>query len=228
MWNDYADRLSGNKNVICVDLLGQGETDCLGYVHSMHEHAKAVKCVLDAEAIENCIVIGHSMGGYIALELAESHPEMIQGLVLFHSTAFADTDERKADRERVTRLVQRSKTVYIKTVIPSLFADETRDGLKTEIDQLAQIADGFSEQGIIANIRGMMERPSRANVLRNGAFPKLIIHGEFDAVISADDIKEQSALNENISLKVVTGIGHMGHLEAPEKCLKLISDFCKN
>lgn len=228
MWNNYAEKLSKTKNVICVDLLGQGETECLGYVHSMHEHAKAVKCVLNAEAIENCIVVGHSMGGYVALELADLHPEMIKGLVLFHSTAFADTDERKAERERVTQLVQRNKTVYIKAVIPSLFADETKGQLTTEIEQLAEIADGFSEHGITANIRGMMERPARVNVLQNGGFPKLIIQGEFDAVISADDIKEQSALNENISLKVVTGIGHMGHLEAPENCLELISDFCKN
>lgn len=228
MWDAYVEVLSKDFNVICVDLLGQGETDSIGYVHSMEEHAKAVKAVLDAEGIENYMVIGHSMGGYVALALAELYPETIDRLVLFHSTSYPDSDERKLDRERVINLVQRNKSIYVKTVIPSLFADETREGLTKEIQQTIDVATGFSEQGIIANIRGMMERPSRESVLRDGDFPKLIVHGNLDPVISTEDMQKQAALNDNISLKVVDGIGHMGHLEASDVCLQLITDFCNN
>lgn len=227
MWSQFANSLSNDFNILTIDLLGQGETDSLGYVHSISAQAKAVKAVLQKEGIESCLIVGHSMGGYIALELAHQQPEMVMGLILFHSTAYSDSEDRKRDRERVIRLVQRSKDVYIRAVVPSLFSDDTRDELSTEIQDLVETANGFTEQGIIANIRGMMDREPRENVLKNAAFNKLIIHGEFDSVISTEHIMAQAELNNNIELATVDGIGHMGHLEAPETCLHLISEFCK-
>ena len=225
MWNNYSNELSQSNNVICVDLLGQGQSDCLGYIHSMADQAEAVKTVLDAEKVQTCFIVGHSMGGYIALELARLNPEIITGLVLFHSTAYPDTEGKKVDRERVISLAQRNKGVYVKAVIPALFAESTMEGLRDEIAEVSQIALGFSLQGIVANIRGMMQRESRVDVLRNADFPKLIIHGNQDGVIPNEDIEEQSKLNNNITLKVVEDIGHMGHLEAPEKCLEPIKEF---
>lgn len=228
MWNDYAEKLSSNFKVISIDLLGQGETGNVGYVHSMEEHAAAVALVLFTENTDTCTVIGHSMGGYVALSLAEKHPQLLDGLILFHSTAYPDSEEKKKDRLRVIELAQRNKKIYIQAVIPSLFAEKTRDAHKQEIDHLITVATAFTLQGIIANIRGMMERADRSDVLKNGSFRKLIIHGELDSVISLSDVKQLAELSNSISLEVVSQIGHMGHLEAPEKCLALISDFCKN
>ena len=228
MWADFVKTFSLQFRVISVDLLGQGESGCSGYVHSMHDHAQAVNAVLEAEEVDNFHVIGHSMGGYVALELASAYPEKIKTLTLFHSTAFADSEERKKDRVRVIALAHRNKEVYIKTVIPSLFAEETREMLRSEINELVETAIGFSEQGIIANIRGMMERSSLEHVLQNATFPKLIIHGSLDPVIKTEDIQALAKLNENVSLAQINGIGHMGYLEAPEKCLEILMDFCKN
>lgn len=228
MWNDYAEKLSSECTIVSIDLLGQGESGSTGYIHSMEEQATAVATVLCAENVEKCTIIGHSMGGYVALELAKEQPDLIEGLALFHSTAYADSDERKNDRERVIGLVQRGKRIYINAVIPALFAEDLRKDLKPEIDRLMVIANGFSDQGIIANIRGMMQRPDRTDVLKNGMFRKMIIHGELDSVISLDDVKKLAALDNGIQLEIVNNIGHMGHLEASEKCFELIWDFCKN
>lgn len=228
MWNNYADELSKNYNVIAVDLLGQGETGSIGYVHSMEDHAAAVAAVLDTETVESFTVVGHSMGGYVALALAELLPAKIQKLVLFHSTAYPDSEERKKDRERVIDLVKRNKGVYVRTVIPSLFAEHSRTELKDEIQDIIDIANGFTEQGIVANIRGMMERKDRSAILKSISFPKLILHGELDSVIPTESVEKLAALNSNISLQVVSNIGHMGHLEAPEKCLRILSDFIAN
>ena len=228
MWDSYAAKLSSQFNVISIDLLGQGESGSTGYVHSMEEQAAAVATVLFTECIEKCTIIGHSMGGYVALTLAEKQPDLVEGLVLFHSTAFPDSEDRKKDRERVISLVQRSKRVYINAVIPSLFAEELHDDLKPEIERLINIANGFSDQGIIANIRGMMERADRNSVLKNGSFRKMIVQGELDSVISIDDAKKMAEFDSNILLEIVRNISHMGHLEAPEKCFELISKFCKN
>jgi pimeloyl-ACP methyl ester carboxylesterase len=228
MWVNYAEQLSLEFEVIYIDLLGQGESGSTGYIHSMEEQAAAVAAVLLTENMERCNVIGHSMGGYVALALAEKQPDLVGGVTLFHSTAFPDAEERKKNRERVISLVQRGKRIYINAVIPSLFAENLRDDLKPEIDRLMEIANGFSDQGIIANIRGMMERKDRIEGLKNGVFKKMIVHGELDTVISIDDAKNMAALNRNIQLEVVENISHMGHLEAPEKCFELIYNFCKN
>ena len=225
MWDGYAEALAKHYTVICVDLLGQGETGCLGYVHTMHDHTEAVGAVLNAEGVNDFKVVGHSMGGYVALELAHMYPERINALVLFHSTAYEDSQTRKLDRERVIELVKRNKSIYVKTVIPSLFADGNRDNLNENINELAEIAQSFTDQGIIANIRGMMERHPRLDVLRSSLFEKLLLHGELDSVIPTSDMEKLAVLNENIDLEIVNGIGHMGHLEAPEKCLGIILEF---
>ena len=228
MWTEFVSELQHDFNIITPDLLGQGETGNIGYVHSMEEMANAVSEVLNAENINKYTVVGHSMGGYVALALAELNPEKVSGLVLLHSTANADSDERKKDRERVIDLVKRNKAVYIKTVIPSLFADGWRIKLKSGIQALIETAYSYSDQGIIANIRGMMDRKSRSNVLASDEFPSLIIHGELDPIIPTSDIKALANSNENVSLVILAGVGHMGHLEATDKCLKAITSFCKN
>lgn len=228
MWNDYAEKLSSEFEVISIDLLGQGESGNVGYAHSIEEHAAAVAAVLYTECIEKCTVIGHSMGGYVALALAEKQPDLIDGFSLFHSSTYPDSEDKKKDRERVIGLVQRNKGVYVNAAIPSLFAEDSRLRLKDEIQSVIDIANGFSDQGIIANIRGMKDRKDRTEILKDGKFRKLIIHGELDSVISIDDVKEIAALSNDIQLQMVKNISHMGHLEAPETCYELIADFCKS
>ncbi len=228
MWNDYAAKLGSEFNVITIDLLGQGESGNVGYAHSMHEHAAAVAAVLATEGVEHCTIIGHSMGGYVALAVAENFPNLVAALLLFHSTAYPDPEEKKLDRQRVIALIQRNKAVYVSAAIPSLFAEHSRLALKAEINELVTIASGFSDQGIIANVRGMMERKDQTETLRNGTFRKRIIHGELDPVISTDDLRSIAALANDISLITVPNIGHMGHLEASDECFDHIYHFCKN
>lgn len=226
MWHAYAEKLASDHRVLCIDLLGHGATGCLGYVHSMEHQADAVLAVLAQEKIDHCTIVGHSMGGYVALALAERAPERIAKLMLFHSTSYPDSDEKKKDRERVIGLVQRNKEVYVKAAIPSLFAEHNRDRLSGAIDSLVATASSFSQQGIIANLRGMMGRTDRSSILQNGTFSKCIIHGELDPVISTDHILNQAALDPNIRFEMIPNIGHMGHLEAPEASFNLINDFC--
>jgi hypothetical protein len=94
-----------------------------------------------------------------------------------------------------------------------------------EIEQLMEIANGFSDQGIIANIRGMMERKDRTEGLKSGVFRKMIVQGELDTVISIDDAEKMAALNSNIQLEIVEnvttpalygGFGHEGNRDSRE------------
>jgi pimeloyl-ACP methyl ester carboxylesterase len=99
MWDNYIAPFAKKNRVITIDLLGHGETECLGYVHSMEDNANAVHAVLRVLRIRKAIFVGHSMGGYVALAFAELYPDSIKGLVLLNSTAKAD-DERKLNRDQ--------------------------------------------------------------------------------------------------------------------------------
>lgn len=228
MWQSLELKLRSEFRVISIDLLGHGETSSLGYVHEMEDQAEIVAQVINTEEVTDVVLVGHSMGGYVALAFAEKYAHKIDGLVLFHSTAYPDSEEKKKDRLRVVELVQRNKQVYVNAAIPTLFAETTRNSHRSDIEHLTTVANTFTQQGIIANIRGMMTRKGRSDVLKKGQFRKLIVHGDLDSVIRTEDIKKLSELNSEIELKIIEGIGHMGHLEAKEECFSLIYEFCRN
>jgi len=227
MWDDLIKRLTG-YSIVAVDLLGQGETGNVGYVHSMEAHAEAVAKVLEAENVSHCTVIGHSMGGYVALALAELEPQLINGLVLLHSTASADSEDKQIDRERVIALVKRNMRVYVQAVIPTLFAESNRDKHKQDILNLVNVASGFTQQGIIANIRGMMERKDQSAILKAGSFQKLLIHGVQDPVLNTEEIIAFGQLDASVEVVCIENAGHMGHLETPEFVFSAVSNFCQN
>ena len=95
MWNRIVKPLAKSHRIICLDLMGHGKTDNLGYIHGMEQQAQMLKFLLVELKVSQCTIVGHSMGGYIALAFAELFPEMMLGLCLMNSTSFADTEEKK-------------------------------------------------------------------------------------------------------------------------------------
>lgn len=223
----YQDTFSAHCRTIIIDLPGHGASGTLGYVHTMDTMAHAVHAVLSHLQIEACVMIGHSMGGYVTLAFAAHYPAMLQGFGLFHSFAAADSDQKKLDRQRTIDLVMRSSATMIEAAIPSLFAAAQRDTLQDAISILVENAKAYTPQGIVANIRGLMARPDRAEVLRTTALPVLIIHGLEDPVIATDVMRNQAKLPQHITYAELDGIGHMGYLEAPDICAAHILTFAK-
>ena len=136
MWKDLAPKLAEKNRVISIDLLGHGDSDCLGYVHSMEENAEIVKAVLSNLKIRKTIIIGHSMGGYVALALAELYPQFIKGLVLLNSTAKEDSEERKLNRDRAIKAVKQNYINFVRMSIVNLFSENNRDRLENEIEKV--------------------------------------------------------------------------------------------
>ena len=127
MWDAFVPEFSKKHRVITIDLLGHGETECLGYVHSMEDNADVVHAVLTELRIRKAVFVGHSMGGYIALAFAELYPDNVKGLVLLNSTSRADSDERKLNRDRAIKAVKQSFTNFISLSIANLFSEENRE-----------------------------------------------------------------------------------------------------
>ena len=221
MWQELTLAWSQKFRVIAIDLLGHGDSDCLGYVHTMEDQAMMVQAVLSHLKIRRIHLVGHSMGGYVALAFAEMYPNYIKSLVLQNSTSLADSDERKKNRLRAIKAVKQNAAGFIRLAVSNLFALENHEILANEIENARNEAVKTPLQGVIAALEGMRERKDRTFVLQNASFPKLVILGKKDAVL---DFESNQNIVDAADLVVLDG-GHMSHLENKNELAHLILEF---
>ena len=226
MWKAITPHFSKKYRIIKIDLLGHGKSDCLGYIHSMELFASTINAVLKHLRIRKCILIGHSLGGYVALAFAEQHPQKIKGLCLLNSTSNADDDERKALRARANTMVQQNFTNMVKMSFANLFGPKSRELYKSEIDLGIQEALKTPIQGYIAANEGMRLRPNRNHILSDNSFKKLIVVGKKDPVLNyRAAILEAQKTNSKI---VLFENGHMSHIENRESVITTLRDFTQS
>ena len=225
MWDAVADVLTKTNRVICVDLLGHGQTGCLGYVHSMETMAAAVQAVLNHLKIRKSIFVGHSLGGYVALAFAEVNPDSVKGLCLMNSTARADTEERKDLRDRAIDVVKRDYKNVVKNSISNLFRPKNRRLFREEIRRVKKDALQTPLQGYIAAQEGMKIRNDREVLLHFSPYKKMMILGKKDPVLSFDDLLEQVQQTE-VEV-VVFPDGHMSHIENKEALIVALQGFVR-
>lgn len=226
MWKDYVDLFSEKYRVITIDLLGHGESECLGYVHEMEDNAKAVNEVLEHLKIENAVILGHSMGGYVGLAFAELYPEKIQKLVLQNSTSKEDSPEKKLNRTRAIKAVKQNYVSFVSLAIANLFSEINRERLVNEIEKVKTEALKTPLQGIIASLEGMKIRKDRENILKRNLFPVLLILGKKDPVLNYDESLSQI---ENTNVKLVSfEDGHMSHIENKAELKTILLEFFSN
>jgi len=217
MWENVIPALEKNYQVITIDLLGHGNTERLGYIHTMEEMAQTVSYVLDHLQIGKASFLGHSMGGYVALAFAELFPTRIQKLLLLNSTPLADSPERVDNRNRAIRLIKQNKDAFISMAITNLFGKESREQLKEKIKALVKEAQQLPTENIVAAMEGLKTRKDRTSVLKNFTGEKIFLAGEEDEIVPLESL-QQLAKETNTQLKTFKG-GHMTHLEANEELL---------
>lgn len=225
MWNYLAPVLEKKNRVVCIDLLGHGQTDCLGYVHTMEDMADAVHHVLTELKIRKAVLVGHSMGGYVALAFAELYPEFMKGLVLLNSTSRADSDERIANRTRAIKAVKQNYVAAVRMSIANLFSEENREKLIEQIEWVREEALQTPLQGIIAAQEGMKLRKDREVILHFAPYPIMLILGKKDPVLNYEENLEQI---EGTQVQLVTfNDGHMSHLENQAELETIILGYLK-
>lgn len=225
IWEDFAQELSAQYRIFTIDLPGHGGSAVLAEEHSMELMAEEVKNILEIEGIQKILLIGHSMGGYVSLAFAEKYPDMLKGLVLFHSQAAADSEETKKNRDRTIEIVEKDKISFIKNFIPDLFAPDNRKILNKEIDVLIDTALKTPKEGVIAALKGMKNRKDRTHVIKSPKFPVMFIAGKHDTRVPLDLILEQVDNSEKAVVMIFEDCSHMGYLEARDETLEVIYDF---
>jgi pimeloyl-ACP methyl ester carboxylesterase len=227
IWQQTIENLSTSYRVIAIDLPGHGNTPSIGYAHSMDMMARCVKKVMDSLRLKKYVLVGHSMGGYVALAFADLYPDSLKGLCLFHSTAYPDSEEKKADRLRAIMLVRNSKTIYTRDTIRNLFAQKNIKYLKKEISFASGIARRTGRQGIIAALHGMRDRPGRDIILGLVTYPIMMVIGELDNIVPKEQLLEQAQMIKNKTVLYLEHDGHFGFLESPRESARALRRFLR-
>jgi pimeloyl-ACP methyl ester carboxylesterase len=228
IWYDFKEKLARNFRVILIDLPGHGKSSILNEVHSMEMMADSVKAVADHLNISSAVIIGHSMGGYVSLAFARKYTSLLKGMGLFHSTSLADSDENKEARERAIEIIRNNHSRFLMNFIPDLFAPETREIHKSEIQVLVDEAMSMNPKALIAAQLGMRDRTSTLDVLINAPFPVMFIAGQKDSRVPFENIWVQMALTETAYSLILRNSGHMGYIEAKDKTRDFVESFTRS
>ena len=225
IWELQTNFLSSDYCLIIPNLPGSGRSplppDC-----SMEGLAGAVKAVLEAEKIEQAVIIGHSMGGYVTLAFAELYPQLVKALGLFHSTAYPDGDEKKLNRKRNIEFINTHGTyAFLKQATPPLFSDDSTKAHPEKPTALIEQYKGFNPHSLTAYNNAMLQRPDRTAVLANASYPVLFIIGKQDNTIPFQQSLEQTHIPETSHICVLQNSGHMGLLEETDKGNEALKKF---
>lgn len=226
MWAELAKHWSLHHKVIFIDLLGHGETGCLGYAHSMEMQAELVFEVIRNEKLRRVSVVGHSMGGYVGMALVEARPNLVKHLILMNSTTKEDALERKKNRDRAIVAVKQNHQQFVGLAVANLFSAESRERLGAKVEEQKKISQNTPLQGIVAALEGMKIRKDRSFLLGASQTSFLFILGEKDEVLPYTE-HQALAFEYGVACEVIAD-GHMSHLEQPEKLQHLVSKFIKN
>ena len=226
VWDDFVPLLSGSARVVTLDLPGHGISEVKGEIHTMDYLARVVHDGLLTLGIERCTIVGHSMGGYAALAFAEAYPEMCDGVVLFSSTPNPDTEQKRTNRQREIELIRAGKKEALARVAPGAgFAAANRARMKDHIADLTEQVYMTDDDGIIALLNGMCERPDRNDMLRNSSVRQMFIFGRNDDYIPVGAAEAIAAAHPQARVEWLDGSGHMGFIEEPQRSAEVLLDF---
>ena len=232
IWKGLIKYLQNNFLLIVPDLPGSGKSEMLdGENVSIEDYAEVIKTILDKELpkvsptggdLEGAILIGHSMGGYITLAFAEKYPDLLNGFGLFHSSAFADDEEKKQTRQKaIDFIIAKGSHSFLRTSIPNLFAG--KEHLK-EMEDLIEEGKNFKPEALIQYYHAMINRPDRTDVLKTFNKPVLFIIGEKDNAVPMQASLLQCHLPAIAHVHLLD-TGHMGMIERSDRSSVIVESF---
>ena len=236
VWNEQIDTLKENNFLIVPDLPGSGNSEMLDGEVLIKDYAEVIKALADDIILRNeengtrqFSLIGHSMGGYITVAFAEKYPDLLSSFGFFHSSAFADSSEKKETRKKGIEFISKHGTeAFIKTLALNLFCNKSKNEKPELLSKLIELGKSISSEALIQYYQAMMARPDRTLVLKTFEKPILLIAGKSDSVISIEDSLEQFKMPSISSVHILKNSGHMGMWEETALSNSILKDFLKN
>jgi pimeloyl-ACP methyl ester carboxylesterase len=235
IWQSQIDFLKPHFRIIIPDIPGSGKSPLINDA-DIDTYAEAVKLILDDQIKrspdhqkDGFALIGHSLGGYIALAFAEKYPQYLKQLGLIHSTAFEDTKEKKEVRRKSIEFIKaKSAVAFLRTTIPGLFGKSFASKKNEKILNLVDQAKEFSGAALIQYYEAMIARPDRTAVLKSFDGKILFIVGEHDTAIPLQSSLQQCYLPLRSYVHILNQSAHMGMWEEEEKVNTILLNFLVN
>lgn len=218
IWQRQVERLQHKYRFIVPDLPGSGRS-AMSAAMSMEGLANSLQHIIQDEIADNeqFVIIGHSMGGYITLAYAAQYPHRLKGLGLFHSTAYMDSEEKKATRQKgIEFMLQHGGGLFIRQTTPNLFSPVSKSEKPDLVQEIVERYSNFPVESLVQYYRSMIARPDRTEVLKRSTYPVLFIAGEHDTAVALDHVMQQSHLPSLSYIHILKQSGHLGMLEEEE------------
>lgn len=210
---------------ISLDLPGFGQSDSLASC-SIEDMADIVYTFCQTQQLDRIALLGHSMGGYVALAFAEKYPQLLSGLGILHSHPYEDSEEKKEARQKSIAFIEKNGSKsYVQQLIPKLFPTGYAPAHPQIVQGLVEKALAYNPLGIINALWAMKNRPDRTEVLKSIEVPVLFIVGALDELESSEKLIGQTHLPQVASIHILEQVGHMGIFEAPDRINQVVSDF---
>jgi pimeloyl-ACP methyl ester carboxylesterase len=224
LWSEFVAPLTTDFRVITLDLPGFGKSAMLPTPFTLDDVADALSSFISELGLDQPILVGHSLGGYVCLSMLERHAEQLSGIVLFHSTSNADSEERKKVRDKVMAFVaEQGVAPFVETFVPGLFADKSDPAIPGTRGRTLLTRPN----ALIAYATAMRDRPDRTSLLTSTEKPVMILAGEKDALIPVHDLREIGRKAPKLELYELPEAAHMGMFEAKNQARNILSSYIK-
>ncbi len=241
IWQQQIVLLEKQYTVIIPDLPGSGKSEMINdmSIEGMAECIKELVTSLPSDlssyrlpdspssVLPNTLLpasfLGHSMGGYITLAITEKYPQLVKAPGLVHSSAYADSEEKKAARRKSIEFInEHGAYEFLKTAIPGLFKEPENN---TACETLVAAGNNFSPEALVAYYKAMINRPDRTAILKTSTQPFLFIMGQYDKAVPFEHSLQQSSLPQQSHITILRNSAHMGMLEETAATNKALLDF---
>ncbi|MBT8319707.1 MAG: alpha/beta hydrolase [Gramella sp.] len=220
IWDAITEDLKNDRQVICIDLPGHGKSEGIAQIHNMDLMAAVVHKVLETLGIQEFSVAGHSMGGYVSLELLKKFPMLIKSVMLINSTPVEDTVEKREIRDRSVQLVEKNKSAFVSMAITNLYSESSKVKFAAEIEELKSRAIEMKAEDIQAALNGMKNRTNYLEELMGFSGQKMIVVGKEDPILNYRDL-EGIARGCNAEYLVLEN-GHNSYMEASNDLIEIM------
>ena len=227
IWEHQADVLSRSFCAICPDLRGAGKSSATEGPYLMERLAGDVAALLDTLGIGRAAVIGHSMGGYVAMAFARMFSERVTRLALVASRLRGDTLEEAASREALADRLEREGSIepVIEAYLPRLLAPQTSGTAPQFLERAYEIARKNAVPGMVATLRGIALRASSEDIAEDLDLPVLVVAGAQDRVVALEEARAIARRFPRGALSTCARSGHLPMMEEPELVSEALRDW---
>ena len=225
-WRPLSNELSKKFQIICPDLHGFGLSPLPSEAFSLEYIAELLVAWAKSSGISSCIIIGHSMGGYISLEILRKYPDFVKGIGLLNSSAFEDPPDKKENRNKLIELIKKNGVAsFLSTFVPSLFYPENLSAHQGIIDELRKEGLSIAPETVMSYAAAMRDRVDSIDLLKKNHDRILLISGKYDQNVPLEKSKAMAKHLANENVHIIPDSAHMSLFEQPELCYDAITTF---